>query len=142
MDLKIRDFFEGREALWPVDRIIQFVEASKQCDEATGGREAPEALLLFQTSRQQTWLVTTSQRLYCVLDDKRKNEPELRWVMNKDELVTGDALKVALETHDHSENSGLVDIGPNHKDWFFTKSLFADEPVEAKIHDLVTKKMI
>lgn len=139
----IRGFFDGRDELLSKELIIKRIEAVPDFDPASESIENAEALLIFQTSRQQTWLVSTEERLYCLLDDKLKREPESRWTVPRSELVDGHQFVLPIETRDNSPSTGLVDLGPKHKNWYFSKPLFDGGPsVATAIAELVSKKMI
>ncbi len=146
--MRIRDFFEGRDELLSEKEIIGQIREAPEFDAARETVEKAEALLLFQTSRQQTWLVSTEERLYCLLDDKSKREPELRWVVPRAELVDEGRFVLPIQTRNNSANTGLIDLGPRHANWYFSKSLFdtdtraADVKVASAVEQLVTKKML
>ena len=95
-----------------------------------------QTLLIFQTSKQHTWLIASSRRLYCVLDDFRRPKPRYRWSMSTKKLKKGD---YKIETRSHTSRTGLVDIGPKHTDWLYSKRLFGSRSIEDLIMDLVTE---
>ena len=39
------------------------------------------------------------------------------------------------------QRSGLIDIGPDHRDWLFSKSLFTTRPAEIEVRDFILKQM-
>jgi hypothetical protein len=135
------NFLLGKRDLTGPDEIVEFIKDVPEFDPKTEHPDKSGALLLFRTSQQQTWLVATSERLYCVLDDIRKPHPEVRWVMSKDELVANRELILPISARDYSRNSGRVDIG-SHKDWLFTKALFSAVSVEDAIAGLIRKQMV
>ncbi len=140
--MALRDFFAGRDVLSTAQEISSFVGRSRAFDAASEDLAKAEVLLLFRTPRQQTWLVTTERRLYCVLDDKAKSQPELRWTLAKADLLDGGSLKLQIEPRDHSERVGLISFGSRHKDWYFSKDLFSGLQVRDAISDLILKKMV
>lgn len=104
--------------------------------------DSASALRIFATRRQNTWLVATPKRLYCILDDVRKPQPHMNWSIGRDSLLGNDrALAFDITSRSKSDRLGLVDIGPKHKDWYFSKSLFAAQPVEDAIRNLILAKM-
>jgi hypothetical protein len=48
-----------------------------------------KALLIFATSQQQTWLVASREKLYCVLDDM-KDDPKIWWDLKINVSPNGD----------------------------------------------------
>ena len=90
------------------------------------------ALLFFQTSVQQTWLVASAQRLYCILDDRRKPEPHINWSMAMSEVVANNEVLIDISQDEQtppSSKSGLLHLGGKHRNWLYSKKLFASEPV-------------
>lgn len=97
---------------------------------------AARALLLFQTSTQQTWLVRTERRLYCILDDRRKSSPHINWSMATADIVADGKLELEVSFDERSpvsSKSGLVHFGPKHRNWLYSKKLFASEPVAEQL---------
>lgn len=81
-------------------------------------------LLIFKTTTQQTWLVSTSKRLFCLLDeDETRNNGELiMW-----QMPIKDSRK-NIQTDPHKKYSGLVSIG-ERKNWLYSTSLFPDPSI-------------
>ncbi|SRR6266446_271580 len=135
------NFLLGKRELLKREEIVNFVRNASAFDPTNEHTENAGALLLFQTLQQQTWLVATSERLYCVLDDIRRPKPEIRWTMSKSELVTGDNVDVDIATREGAGNSGRINIG-KHNDWLYSKALFSTVPVDAAIKALIQTCMI
>jgi hypothetical protein len=87
------------------------------------------ALLIFSTSKQQTWLVADSLNISCVLDDRRKEEPTLRWFLSKKEAIP-------VVARDYSTDSGLLDIGPR-REWLYSKRLFHSVDIVTAVQRLI-----
>lgn len=132
----------GRRPFAEKSEIIDFVRNSKNFEPAKEDLSKADALLIFKTSKQQTWLVSTSERMYCILDDLRNDKPNINWSMQKNNIATMDQIILPINTQDKSNTSGLVDIGPKHTEWYFTKQLFSDTPIDKSIHDLIKKTML
>lgn len=95
----------------------------------------------FSTSKQRTYLVATNKRLYCILDDKRKNTPHLNWSMKKSEIKKDNELRINITTLDKTDKIGLVNIGEKHKRWLYSKNLFKTKGIEASIKDFLIESM-
>ena len=104
--------------------------------------ELAGAVVFFQTSKQQTWLVCTHERLYCILDDRIKDEPHINWSMRKSELVTNNEVTLDIRTHDKSAETGLIDLGPKHTGWLYSKRSFLYRGIEDSVRDLISSQMI
>ncbi len=124
--LGYRKFFEEPEIRGMVTRSKSFNKSNESPGEA-------KSLLIFRTSRQQTWLVSTRLRLYCILDDVRQPRPRLQWSVPKTEVSRAGA----VITRPRSDQTGLVDLGPRHRDWLYSKHLFAEQPIEPAIEELL-----
>jgi len=132
----------GRRNFKTKGEIIEFVKNSKNYNPKKEFLDDSEALLIFQTSNQQTWLVSTKERLYCILDDIRKDKPNINWSVPKERLTTEDKVNVEIKIRDKSERTGLLDIGPNHRNWFFSKDLFKGVDINNMIRGLISKTML
>lgn len=133
----VLNFLLGKRELLTQEEIVQFIRTALEFDIERERTDRAGILLIFQTLQQQTWLVATSERLYCVLDDIRRPKPEVRWIMAKSELVSDHDVIVHIATRRYSENSGRIDIA-NHTGWLYSKALFStvsvDEAIKALIH--------
>ena len=67
----LADMFIGRSDFASPEEIKEFIRRSKNFDKSKEDPSTAHPLLIFKTSKQQTWLVATPERLYCVLDDLR-----------------------------------------------------------------------
>ncbi|MGA3040234.1 MAG: hypothetical protein ABSF54_05505 [Bryobacteraceae bacterium] len=88
-------------------------------------------LLLFQTSKQRTWLAASNHRLFCVLDDEKERASGklVQWILRHEEVTPVKARP--------KDPTGMVDIGPR-KDWLYSARLhYSPEGLEKKIEDLL-----
>lgn len=131
----------GRQFLSPGE-IKEAIRLSKNY-RMDGTRPADAtALMFFQTQVQQTWLIRTEKRLYCILDDLRKPTAHVNWSTSINDLVATDGKKLRIditvrERDNGSKQTGLLDIGPNHKNWLYSKKLFTSEPPERIVSRLI-----
>jgi hypothetical protein len=140
--MKISSIVLGRRDFYSKEEIIDFARNSKNYNPEEENIHDAEALMIFQTSNQQTWMVSTNQRLYCILDDIRNDEPNINWSLAKERLSDGEQVTIAIKSRDKSEKTGLVDIGPEHKNWLFSKQLFKEQNVDKSIRQLIKNKML
>lgn len=133
--MKISDFL-GRRDFYSENEIIQFVKNSKNYNPHKEILEQAKALKIFQTSKQQTWLVSTNERLYNILDDNRESEPHINWSNSREEIES----YFVITTRSHKKNFGLVNIA-SHKNWIYSYDLFKDSDIRKEIIDLVSKTM-
>jgi hypothetical protein len=139
--MSVASFLLGRRPFAERSEIIEFVKNSENYDPEKDDLSKADALLIFQTSKQQTWLVSSSERLYCILDDLRKDKPHINWSMPKATIISAGKINLQIKTRDETVNSGLVDIGPTHTNWYFSKRLFSKVPIKKSIYDLIQKTM-
>jgi hypothetical protein len=105
------------------ETILQLIATDKRYDPNREQLDQLRELLIFATSSQQTWLVFSPLRVYCVLDNRELEKPTLRWSM-----PLQDFLETPIKVRDHSAASGILDIG-NRKDWLFSKRLFREKNI-------------
>ena len=116
--------------------IRELIRESKNHKEAEEPPDRCGLLMIFETSKQRTWLVASSRRLYCVLDDFRRPEPRYRWSMKTKKLISQE---YKVTTRNNTDRTGLVDIGPRHRDWLYSKQLFGRKGIEELILELVNE---
>lgn len=120
--LRRRGFLTERE-------IKARIKSSKNYDGTDP--DAARALLVFRTSKQQTWLVATSKRLYCVLDDLPKDRANVNWSLGRNVLFDEqNKFSAHIDVRPRTERTGLLDIGPK-RNWLLTKGLFAEAPADS-----------
>jgi hypothetical protein len=140
--MDVREFFLGRGQFKSADEVAETVRQSKNFDDSEEDPSNAGALLIFQTSKQQTWLVATRKRLYCILDDLGRAFTRVEWSMPRKKLVAQGNLLVRIKARDRTGRTGLVDIGDEHCNWLFSRKLFTNETVESRIRDLITRQML
>jgi hypothetical protein len=123
------------------EEIARCIVNSVNVDPRTEDPESASTLLLFQTSKQRTWLVATRERLYCILDDVRKPEPHINWSLPRKHIVADGDVVLDVRLHDRTENMGLIDFGSDHRRWLYTRDLFERGDVVSAVKDLLKKTM-
>jgi hypothetical protein len=89
-------------------------------------------LLLFQTSEQRTWLVSTGKNLFCILDDEntRRSNRLIQWRESTDSIKR-------IATWREGKRYA-VDIG-KHGSWLYSPHLHPDpEELKAQIRALLS----
>ena len=118
--------------------IRNSIAQSKYYDASMESPEDARSLLIFDTSKQHTWLVATPERLYFILDDVRKPAPRIGRAVRRNELKTLPDGTVAVNTQPKSDRAGLVDIGLRHRGWLYSKRLFSSErPIARAVSELL-----
>ncbi|MCH8342956.1 MAG: hypothetical protein IH983_03110 [Planctomycetes bacterium] len=133
--MSIKALFDSDAFFRPEKEIKDWIKHSKNYQ-----GENPNSVHLlkfFSTSKQRTYLVATPARMYCILDDSRKDNPHINWSIARNELEKDEKVIMTISTSDKTENTGLVDIGPKHKNWLFTRSLFLQASIANSIQRLI-----
>lgn len=90
-------------------------------------------IVLFDTSKQRTWLLADKEFVYCFLDDTSKDSFEFRWKEKKSNLKGNIRVNPNVKP-----NAGIVDFGQNHKRWYYSKNLYSsDSEVLKGINELL-----
>ena len=131
----------GRRDFYKQQEIIDIVRNSKHYNSQVENLSQAEALKIFQSSKQRTWLVSTNERMYCILEDNRKEIPCVRWSIPKNNLIYGNKVSIEIKTQNYSEKSGFIDIGQRH-DWLYSKKLFNKIDIDTSIQNLIAKTML
>ena len=117
--------------------IREAVKTSRSHDSSSESSDDASSLLIFETSRQHTWLVATSERVYFILDDVRKPAPQAKRAVPRNDLKVGPDGRIAVNTQPRSTTTGLVDIGLRQRGWLYSKDLFSRRPIEHAIDELL-----
>lgn len=131
----------GRRDFYSQNEIINYARKSKYYGSIKENLKKAKALKIFQTLKQKTWLVSTNERMYCILDDNRKEVPHVKWSIPKSDIIDNNKISIKIKTRDYSEKSGLVDIGPR-EGWKFSKKLFTKVNIKESIKNLITETML
>jgi Cdc6-like AAA superfamily ATPase len=100
------------------------------------GKQVLDTLLLFRTSKQRTWLATTEELLYCVLDDEKTRAKDrlIQWRLSLE-------LAHPIRTKPSSKRPGgrVIDIGPK-RNWIYSTRLHPDPgQLERNIADMIRR---
>ncbi len=101
-----------------------------QTDEIVNG-----ALLIFQTKKQQTWLISTNRQLFCILDDEdtRRSRKLIQWRISLDEAEP-------IIVRFYKPDVGLINIG-KHENWLYSVRLHPiPNQLETEIHSLISQR--
>ncbi len=72
--MKLAQRVLGYRKFWDEPEIRELIAQSRDFNPPESV-DASKSLLIFPTSKQQTWLASSSTRLYCILDDVRRPTP-------------------------------------------------------------------
>lgn len=133
--IKVQETSESRserdaDGFYTKNGIEQLIEENSPI-----GEDVVDALLLFKTSKQHTWLVATQAKLYCVLDDveRRKTGELVQW-----ELPLEKAEPISARSSDNPAY-GFLDIN-SHTYWYYSLDLFPEpKALESAISELIRK---
>ena len=145
--MKLKEVFFGSPELVGREDILSLIREAPFFSQGAEEISEKDALLIFSTRRQKTWLVVSNQRLYCVLDDVRNDElPGLQWTMPADELVANGKVDLHLQSREmkkrRSEKTGVIEIGAKLRNWLYTKDLFQTLSVEETLRAIIARRMI
>jgi hypothetical protein len=97
-----------------------------------------EALVIFESSSQHTWLVATNIALYCIFDWLKNDNPSVVWRIAKDEIVRNNRITLSIDLKDKSRKNGYVIINAKPPR-LYTKSLFSQMPIDQEIMAMLAK---
>jgi hypothetical protein len=137
----LRSLFLGWREFKSREEIAGYIVNSVNFDPATEPPESAKTLLLFRISKQRTWLVAIRERVYCILDDVRKPEPHINWSLPRRQVVANGDVVLDIQAHDRTQKPGLVDFGPEHRGWLYTRDLFERGDVVAAVREFLKKAM-
>ena len=116
-----------RDGFYTAAGVIDLIKRSSKIN--AGEKIVGTPLLIFRTKRQRTWLVTTDEALYCVLDGEKTQAKGrlIQWRQPLSEIHT-----VQAKPRPQKKYTGAVDLGRRHN-WLYSKKLFLkpEDPEEA-----------
>jgi len=101
----------------------QEAEPDKPSDESAD--EVLKEILVFKTSRQETWLSVLPQGLHCRIKDTRQGRGGPQWTLSKTqakEILGSGSFHV---NPGYKVKTGTFTIGPR-RNWLYSKVLFPD----------------
>ena len=128
----IRSALMGWRNFSSKEEIKQLITKSVNFDPQIENPVTAKTLLFFQSPKQKTWLVATPHRLYCILDDIRKDEPHINWSLSKSKIISHNTLTLEIRSHSPSTATGRIDFGNSHKFWLYSKHIFEDRGVDVE----------
>ena len=137
--MKFSNFFDSDAFFHSDTEIKQWIKNSRNYEGED--LELTDLFMFFSTSKQRTYLVVTNKRIYCILDDSRKDAPHINWSMSKNDVVDSNGLLFSIKTRDKSKSTGLVDISNKHKNWLFSKDLFLSTSIEVSMKAFIENAM-
>ena len=133
---------KGARRFRTVDEIKESITQSKNYRLDMTSPSSALPLLIYQTRLQQTWLIKTLKRLYCLLDDLRKPDAHVNWSLDMSEVVEAGEVKLEIKVRlpeKPTETAGQIDFGPKHKGWLFSTKLFTVRSVEEELRAFLLK---
>lgn len=137
--MKLSELFDDDANFRSEAEIKEWITESKNYQQEDTSKA--EFLKFFSTSKQRTYLVATPKRLYCILDDSRRDSPHVNWSISKTEALCEGDLRLPISTRSKSRSTGLVDFGGSHKNWLYTKDLFSSLGIEKAVTGFVVSSM-
>jgi hypothetical protein len=134
----------SQRAFWTETQIREFVRDDNEKKAKIWG--APDksqsdirlnnlrALRIFVTDQQQTWLVTDSRDVYCVLDDRGLECPGIRWRKKLETVLPVTPYSLPPPANEKwSATVGALHFGNWMKELFYSKDLFQGEAADVVI---------
>ncbi|MDG1891694.1 MAG: hypothetical protein P8L18_10320 [Verrucomicrobiota bacterium] len=94
-------------------------------------------VMVFKTSKQETWLEVLPTGLHCYINDTRENKGGPQWTIPKAEIGNILAFNQYAVNPSAKVKTGTFDIGQK-KNWFYTKAYFPEpEYLHGVLHHLL-----
>lgn len=104
---------------------------------AKNKQQKPKMLKIFETSKQRTYLINDGSMVYCVLDDVRNNHPKLVWKSPRNIYLKNGKLNIKFNPRDKTKNTGVIDLGNQHKNWLYSKKLIKPEELKDSFYKFI-----
>ncbi len=120
----LRDIIDFRAFADEHAMLADLRKAGVETGSAVG--QTVKSLLIFETTKQRSWLFITAAELVCIIDDRRQPAPSVRWSLP---LKPGHNFNFVVGPH--SEQSGSLEI--DGKTILYSKRFFGDMPPDERI---------
>lgn len=110
----------------------EIIEVLNNSGSLTENEVIEKAILIYSTKLQQTWLVSTRNRVFCLVNENgtRDDKQSISWSASKNSLKP-------IRTRKYKKYTGLLDLN-NHAGWLYTYSLFPrPEDLVRKVNELL-----
>jgi hypothetical protein len=97
-----------------------------------------ESLLIFDASRQRTWLIANSRYLYCLFDVIDEAKPRVQWRISKDHIIQDNRIIINISTDNYSVRNGYLILGEK-RPRKYSRLLFQRVSVESSVRILLMK---
>lgn len=123
-------FYDKKSLFRDEDKILDLAQV-------TNKQKKLKVLKIFETSKQRTYLINDGSMVYCVLDDVRNNHPKLVWKSPRNTYLKDGKLDVDFNPRDKTKNTGVIDLGHQHKNWFYSKKLIKPEELKNSFNKFI-----
>ena len=130
--MKFSSFFAISSAFREIGAVKGAVKTSKNYQNEPINNA--KVLNFFTTSKQRSYLVATDEMVYCIVDDVRKDMPKVNWSERRESFKP-----LTILTHPKTDKTGLVDFGPKHKNWLYTKANFTDSEITSEVSNILLR---
>lgn len=94
--MRLVDLYSGQRLFSGDKAIISALKSSTLFDESTENLDRTKNIQLLGIPKQRTYLISTAQRVYKVLDDRRIDSPKVTWSRQINKVFEGHTLKAVL----------------------------------------------
>lgn len=123
-------FYDKKSLFRDEDEILDVAQVKNK-------KQKPKVLKIFETSKQRTYLINDGSMVHCVLDDLRNNHPKLIWKSPRNSYFRNGKLHVNFNPRDKTNNTGLIDLGKQHKDWLYSKKLIEPKELDTIFYQFI-----
>jgi hypothetical protein len=134
--MKLSDLFDYRHSFYSESEVKDYIKKSKKYSDENP--QNAKILNFFITSKQRTYLVFTDKNIYCILDNSKEQELNINWSESINMFSNSDKIDHTVKTKDNTYTTGLVDFGPNHKNWYYTKELFKESSIQEQLKEIIS----
>lgn len=120
--------FYSREKI--IDHVTNSVNFNKHLNEAEETLDNAVAILLFESSKQKSWMVGTNFRIYKILDDRRQDTPQINWSKKIVALMNKETKKLVYKLGDYKDSLSKVKFPHRDKEYLVSKRFFVNSPFE------------
>ena len=97
-----------------------------------------ESLLIFDASRQRTWLIASMNYLYCIFDIIDEPRARVQWRIGRNRIISDDRIVLKITTRNYSDRNGHLIID-GKKPRKYSRLLFQRVSIEGSVRILLMK---
>ncbi len=139
--MTLYDLYRGLRPFAELNEIISTVKRSKYFNSVNEDINNATKIQLLDTSQQRTYLVSTGERIYKIVDDRRSNSPKIQWSRKINKVFDDGKFKGHLIPRSENTYNLVMEAIPDKLN-LVSRKLFANIDFADAVANLDTRHVV